>query len=432
MSNSGKKKLLTSTSLEQSTQLNSNNNSGFLHKTLGHFPLFFANHNNNNVITDDNQLNDLSTSPKINMLRSKLSQSPPFQKVSSSTPMTTKKLANLFTFNDIDEHVEIAEQKKILKNQTEHGAVAHNHDEPVMAVADLIINNSPKLGHKLILIENKVQKKLKHQAFSLSSTFNAMTTATIQQSPLAMLSNKQSEKTVSTIKSGNLKQTTVVDTFSSKTTLLNSGLFLNRKKKNYKDHVHTKNVRRRSSTLNANLNLLTARNTLNECAFATTQFLKALDNISNCSTTNNSPIAEEKESFNSYSSNSNSNNNNNNNSRFPSVTSNLGVIVGVSDIKFRKKLLKLQQQQKDFVYASSAYLSTGKERRKKAFAAECLNYNTDESEHEDKNNLVVRRLSRAISDLVSASGLYIFRVITHFFLLLLLLSLSSLLLQFYF
>ena len=63
--------------------------------------------------------------------------------------------------------------------------------------------------------------------------------------------------------------------------------------------MHTKNVRRRSSTLNANLNLLTARNTLNECAFATTQFLKALDNISNCSTTNNSPIAEEKESFNS-------------------------------------------------------------------------------------------------------------------------------------
>ena len=114
MSNSGKKKLLTSTSLEQSTHLNSNNNnnSGFLHKTLGHFPLFFANHNNNNVITDDNQLNDSSTSPKINMLRSKLSQSPPLQKVSSSTPMTTKKLANLFTFNDIDEHVEIVEQKK--------------------------------------------------------------------------------------------------------------------------------------------------------------------------------------------------------------------------------------------------------------------------------------------------------------------------------
>ncbi len=428
MSNSGKKKLLTSTSLEQSTHLNSNNNnnSGFLHKTLGHFPLFFANHNNNNVITDDNQLNDSSTSPKINMLRSKLSQSPPLQKVSSSTPMTTKKLANLFTFNDIDEHVEIVEQKKILKNQTEHGAVAHNHDEPVMAVADLIINNSPKLGHKLILIENKCQKKLKHQALSLSSTFNAMTTATIQQSPLAMLSNKQSEKTVSTIKSGNLKQTTVIDTFSSKTTLLNSGLFLNRKKKNYKDHVHTKNVRRRSSTLNANQNLLgTARNTLNECAFATTQFLKALDNISNCSTTNNSPIAEEKESFNSYS--SNSNNNNNNGSRFPSFTSNLGVIVGVSDIKFRKKLLKLQQQQKDFVYASSAYLSTGKERRKKAFAAECLNYNTDESEHEEKNNLVVRRLSRAISDLVSVSGLYIFRAITHFFP-----PPLSLLLQFYF
>ena len=396
--NNGKKKLISSTSLGTSptstsipsTISGTSSGSGFLQKTLNHLPMFFTNQTHNLISNNDEEqsLHNVG-SPKKDFFKLKLksnispnvspTSSPPFSKC-QLTPLTKK--TDYFVFNESDElnNLDNSAQLTLLEG---HGTKVSN----------------PKL------LENKTHKKLKHQAFSLSSAFSSITASTLLIPQLAsnnQVANhlstpiQQSEKTVSTIKSGNSKQITIIDTLSSKTTLLNSGLFLNESKngiKNYKDHINTKNVRRRSSTLNANLNLWLNRknaDTVHECAYATSQFLKALDKINSGYdvTIDNATIENEF-------------------SNRISVNSSLGILIGASDIKFRKKLLKLQQRQQDFIYAASNYLPTGYERRKKAFAADNLSYTEfDEPEEIRKdepinNKSVMRGLCRAISVLVS-------------------------------
>jgi hypothetical protein len=69
----------------------------------------------------------------------------------------------------------------------------------------------------------------------------------------------------------------------------------------------------------------------------------------------------------------------------PKVNTDIGVSVGVNDMKLRKKLLKLQQEQQNFKHASSSFLSIGVERRKMAFVAESLNL-TDVEGYFKSNN----------------------------------------------
>lgn len=390
MNNINKKKLSASTSLGPGNITNQQHQSGFLQKTLNHLPIFFTNQTHSPTEEQQPVQRTSSASPKHDYFKLKFKTISPSISPSSSPPIS--KSAQTPSIKKLDQFLFESDP---------------NTDESPLTPTETY---SPKL------VPFKVQqKKLKHQAFSLSSAFSSLTTSSLLIPQLAssntitnsLLQTPLSEKTVSTTKLGNSKQTTTVDTLTSRTTLHNSGLFINRSnnglnkngKTNYKDHVNTKNVRRRSSTLNANMCFLSNRHnnsTLHDCAYATNQFLKALDKMnsnSNSATDLNSTHHQSNESLKTV-------------SNRISVNSNIGILVGASDIKFRKKLLKLQQRQQDFIYAASTYLPTGLERRKKAFAADNLSYTEyDESEEFlQDNSKMVRRLSRAVSVIVSSVG----------------------------
>lgn len=432
-----KKKLTSSTSLSTTTSPTSSSPShGFLQKTLNHLPLFFTNHNlassqddhhhhhNHNQSTPPTPSHRPdSASPKRDFFKLKLkvispnvspTSSPPFNNKSLLTPV---KRQEHFSFNELDTN--------------SHYDDTSSQISQLGAAADLQL--SPKTPRPAV---RQQKLKLKHQAFSLSSAFSSLTSSSLLIPQLASsnvinnslmqstsvvpsLATQSTEKIIT--KSGNSKQITTVDTLTAKTTLLNSGLLFSRSNKNlktnYKEHINTKNVRRRSSTLNANMCFLSTKHntnsTLHECALATNQFLKAINKMNSRSDEAGLNTGSDSSTLTKVNSDSMAHLANR-----ISVNSSIGVIVGASDIKFRKKLLKLQQRQQDFTYAASTYLPTGLERRKKAFAADNLSYtdydesdevnaenassfNNDNNNDFNNNKSIVRRLSRAISAVVS-------------------------------
>ena len=240
-------------------------------------------------------------------------------------------------------------------------------------------------------VDKSVKKKLINQPMSLNSAFNSISQKNYT-SPNASAaynlggdlhydsSNHNMDNKIVLVSEFEDKVTSTTTTTSTTTIcssekaslFVNSGLLFNRylniqPKKNYKEKIKSLNVRRKSSLL------INEKSILAECSNSTAQFYKAL-----------SEQANEGNAIQHRGSNTS-----------------IGMLMGVNDLKLRKKLLRLQKQQNDFIFASSKFLSTGQERRKKAFAAmvDIQNKADDTDSCDDYDNH--RRLSHIISSLVS-------------------------------
>ena len=246
-------------------------------------------------------------------------------------------------------------------------------------------------------VDKSVKKKLINQPMSLNSAFNSISQKNYTMSPSAavaytnlggelhydaathnldnkiVLVSEFEDKMTSTTTT---TSTTTICSSEKASLFVNSGLLFNRylnmqPKKNYKEKIKSLNVRRKSSLL------INEKSILAECSNSTAQFYKAL-----------SEQANEASAMQHRGSNTS-----------------IGMLMGVNDLKLRKKLLRLQKQQNDFIFASSKFLSTGQERRKKAFAAmvDIHNKPEDTDSCDDYDNH--RRLSHIISSLVSSLNL---------------------------
>lgn len=266
-------------------------------------------------------------------------------------------------------------------------------------------------------VNGKKKKHLTHQALSLSSAFSSISSSHVSNVVIAphstvtsslmssssLNSNSNSsgklqgmhsptvpEKT--TIIQTTPNSTTVISSYAAKTTLFTSGLLFSRNtdssrsqtsksknsKTNYKERIKSMNVRRKSSTINASCFssfdrpcLLNQPTTSASSSSKQQHQTKAMaKTTSTTSTLNDSLIAKaaKRGSIHFYQPLDIKRNSN----------GNIGVCLGVNDIKFRKKLLKLQQQQQAFVTAASTLLTTGVDRRKKAFVVDNMSILSDE------------------------------------------------------
>ena len=159
------------------------------------------------------------------------------------------------------------------------------------------------------------------------------------------------------------------------------------------------NVRRKSSTLNATGCFSTSypyeKVCAANCAQATTRFLNAVNSMNrwNSPAKLNESLLEKAEKRGSI-----------HYSQYG--TSDIGVCLGVNDIKFRKKLLRLQRQQQEFEWAASSYLTSGIDRRKKGFVVNNMSDFEDEVSPNDRFEVknqrqnIISKITHAISSLV--------------------------------
>ncbi len=227
------------------------------------------------------------------------------------------------------------------------------------------------------------RKRLAYQAMSLNAAFNSISSSqgsSTEMVPHSVIKEKllgvqvnsrilvdtkfktdKSDKTLTTTTTTTNILETIPTSFLSnddhQATFFNLGLVFNRKsnlkteKQNYKDKMKSVNVRRKSSMLARGNPIMIEsphQNTF-EKYNNRKEYLNTEKNFYNASKRGsidcNNPIKCQK----------------------------LGMVIGVSDAKFRERLIKLEKQYNDFNNASSQYLitpgRTTANRRKKAFNA---------------------------------------------------------------
>ena len=246
------------------------------------------------------------------------------------------------------------------------------------------------------------RNKLKNQSKSLNAAFNSITSSNslvlnidpknINDSLVFNESNIKDTKSDTFIdKNFNITTTTITDinVYESSPTALhtsvyepqkltnsplsffNVGFTFNRismtgsqKTRNYKEKIKSLNVRRKSSMMNDRC--------LVDCSRTPSQILKSMrisKNIENEWKSTNLDCNFKADYFHL---------NNTPEDYLSSTYENAGILMSVSDIDFRDRLVKLQKKHREFNHASSQYLTTGSikiTKRKKAFDAVDLNLN---------------------------------------------------------
>lgn len=405
----------------------------------------FKNCNNNN-----NTNNSISKTMSV-VNKSSVPSSPTPSSSSSSALNASKKekfklmkiLSSSINSNKSQENNEEPTATTDGAQQTE----AATTSEPPMIKKPILVsvNSSPCNS----VIQTKKKNKLQHQAMSLSTAIQSIVAAspsiTPQIVPHSTITNLlRASHTKATDETSNAKpivSSSAAEAISSatvqlqsipKSTLFSTGLLFQRLspnsgastatgqsklggKSNLKEHLKQKNVRRKSSTINAgcflsNNLIINSEKQSHSCSsrLSPTPSTKKPANISPKTSISRASSKKQPKA--------NSNNNQlidpnlmakaakrgsihyYDTASFPvpytanpisrNSNANIGVLVGVNDTKFRKKLLRLQQKQIEFTTASSSHLTPGFYRRKKAFVVDntSLYSNNDDDSNYNINN----------------------------------------------
>ena len=307
--------------LSKCSSLANNNNSSFIQKTLNQLPSFFSkqvsltnlNNSTSNINSIGNQheqnkqfkttnipiCTTMSPTRKLTSKqrkdRFKSSKKGAFSFNFTSLTASNKKLANLFTLSH-----------------------EHNNSNPLLTkISDLSERKLSSSDSDIQAIGTK-SERLKRKFYHKTNITDKTRMKQPSQKNIPLSSVQVNEQTTKNEFTNYLK--TTITNCSTKTLAYNLDSFFDKKaflpKKNYKEHIKKRNVRRRSSNLNAN----------------------------GCLNQYNSSLNCSKNSKNQ------------------------------TDTDFRQRLLDLQRQQKEFAYAASTSLSPSilspvHMRRRKAFVA---------------------------------------------------------------
>ena len=299
---------------------NTNNNSSFFQKTLNQLPSFFSkqisltnlNNSSNNINSIVNQ-NDQNKQLKSVNQNTSTTMSPTRKLTSKQRKdrfKSSKKGPSSFNFTSLT-----SSNKKFVNFFTLSNE--HNNSNPLLTkISDLTERKLSSSDSEIQAIGTK-SERLKRKFYHKTNFFEKTRLKQPSNKNLPSSSNQVNEQTTKNEISNYLK--TTITNCSTKTLYYNLDSFNDKKaflsKKNYKEHIKKRNVRRRSSNLNSN-------GCLNQYKYNAS---------SSCSKNQ-------------------------------------------IDTEFRQRLLDLQRQQKEFAYAASTSLSPSilspvHLRRRKAFVA---------------------------------------------------------------